>query len=326
MVPEWTRPIFALTLVLLCPPSVCLLIKCILHQDGNVKTLGESLLADPLQVVRLWAMLLEGVVRMWFAIGLYVATVLAALFFLQAGAPSFNSEIKPDQLVAAAVVGAIGFVSTVPVAQIMDFELPGAGTTGEAVAILAAFSALQLFFLKVLPGDRFEGPITEHGNVPVYYTNGFKAFTLTVALFFLGSGPLGLFNGGILFDHYEKMIHVMNVFALGFCGVLMVKGMYAPSSTDSGWTGDWATMYYWGAELYPRILGWDVKTFTNCRFGMMLWPVLCLSYASKQYEMGKLSDSMLVSAGVQLVYCAKFFYWESGYWRSTDIHTDRAGF
>ena len=34
---------------------------------------------------------------------------------------------------------------------------------------------------------------------------------------------------------------------------------------------------FWGTELYPRFghalwdIGWDVKLFTNCRFGMMYW-------------------------------------------------------
>lgn len=29
-----------------------------------------------------------------------------------------------------------------------------------------------------------------------------------------------------------------------------------------------------GTELYPRIFGWDVKVFTNCRFGMMFWALV----------------------------------------------------
>ena len=28
----------------------------------------------------------------------------------------------------------------------------------------------------------------------------------------------------------------------------------------------------------------DVKTFTNCRFGMMGWAVLVVTYAFKQYD------------------------------------------
>ena len=38
-----------------------------------------------------------------------------------------------------------------------------------------------------------------------------------------------------------------------------------------------------GMELYPRIGRYfDIKTFTNCRFGMMSWPLLALTYAIKQ--------------------------------------------
>ena len=81
-----------------------------------------------------------------------------------------------------------------------------------------------------------------------------------------------------------------------------------------------------GTELYPNILGWDVKRFTNCRFGMMGWPLLLLSYAAKQHEVYGLSDSMMVAVGIQLVYIAKFFHWETGYLRSLDIMHDRAGF
>lgn len=36
-------------------------------------------------------------------------------------------------------------------------------------------------------------------------------------------------------------------------------------------------------ELYPRIgKSFDIKVFTNCRFGMMSWAVLSLTYCIKQ--------------------------------------------
>jgi 7-dehydrocholesterol reductase len=41
---------------------------------------------------------------------------------------------------------------------------------------------------------------------------------------------------------------------------------------------------------------------------------------------GYVVDGMWVSAGLQLIYCAKFFWWESGYMRTIDIMLDRAGF
>eukprot|EP00975_Prorocentrum_lima_P040972 8605391-Prorocentrum_lima.AAC.1 len=72
----------------------------------------------------------------------------------------------------------------------------------------------------------------------------------------------------------------------------MLKGYYAPSSSDCGTNNNWVLDYFWGVELYPRVLGWDIKTFTNCRFGMMYWAVGILCYAAKQIEdMNYLSDS-----------------------------------
>ena len=108
--------------------------------------------------------------------------------------------------------------------------------------------------------------------------------------------------------------------------MLYVKGRFAPSSSDHGTSGNPVFDYYWGTELYPRILGWDVKMFTNCRFGMMAWPLILVSFAAKQAETVGLSDSMAVAVGLQLVYIAKFYWWETGYLRSLDIMHDRAGF
>src|SRR5205823_8847166 len=70
----------------------------------------------------------------------------------------------------------------------------------------------------------------------------------------------------------------------------------------------------------------NLKMFTNCRFGMMAWPLILLSFAAKQQERYGLSSSMAVAVALQLVYIAKFFWWETGYLRSLDIMHDRAGF
>lgn len=59
--------------------------------------------------------------------------------------------------------------------------------------------------------------------------------------------------------------------------------------------------------------------FTNCRFGMVGWSLLLLSYAAKQDQLYGLSDSMIVAVALQLIYITKFFFWETGYLRSLDI-------
>ncbi|XP_033138916.1 uncharacterized protein LOC103848761 isoform X1 [Brassica rapa] len=121
-------------------------------------------------------------------------------------------------------------------------------------------------------------------------------------------------------------LFIFNVFkTLSFC---LYQGHVAPSSSDSGSCGNLIIDFYWGMELYPRIgKNFDIKVFTNCRFGMMSWAVLAVTYCIKQYEInGRVSDSMLVNTILMHVYVTKFFGWEAGYWNSMDIAHDRAGF
>jgi 7-dehydrocholesterol reductase len=194
--------------------------------------------------------------------------------------------------------------------------------------LIASFLGTQLVLMRVVPGKTSFGPVTPGGNVPQYKSNGFQCFALSIALFFAGAFQWELYNGGIVYDFLPQIISAMNVFSYVFCLLLYVKGAFLwPSSSDCGSSGNAVFDFYWGTELYPRIFGWDVKLFTNCRGGMMFWAIGILSYACKQRELyGELSDSMAVSVALQLVYVAKFFWWESGYMRSIDIMHDRAGY
>jgi 7-dehydrocholesterol reductase len=199
---------------------------------------------------------------------------------------------------------------------------------GSATAwqILGIFAASQLLLMRLLPGRRVYGTITPEGHVPEYRANGVPAFLISVALFLGCSYGLGWFSAGVVYDHFGALLGASNVFSLCFCLLLYFKGRFRPSSRDHGHTGNPIFDYYWGTELFPRIGGWDVKQFTNCRFGMMGWPLILLSFAAKQHELHGLTDAMIVSVAIQLVYIFKFFVWEPGYLRSMDIQHDRAGF
>ncbi|GLD95750.1 hypothetical protein PINS_up004428 [Pythium insidiosum] len=198
----------------------------------------------------------------------------------------------------------------------------------EAWKLIAAFMVTQLVLMRVVPGKTSYGPVTPGGNIPEYKSNGFQCFVLSIALFLTGAFQLKLYNGGIVYDYLPEIISALNVFSFAFCLFLYIKGAYLwQSSSDAGTSGNPIFDFYWGTELYPRVLGWDVKLFTNCRSGLMFWAIGIISYACKQQEIyGSISDSMLVSVGIQLVYVAKFFWWESGYMRSIDIMHDRAGY
>jgi hypothetical protein len=73
------------------------------------------------------------------------------------------------------------------------------------------------------------------------------------------------------------MFAFLNMSALLLCVGLYFKGRFAPSTKDAGHSGNFIFDMFWGTELYPRFghsiwpIGWDVKLWTNCRFGMMYW-------------------------------------------------------
>ncbi|MCA0404154.1 MAG: 7-dehydrocholesterol reductase [Proteobacteria bacterium] len=195
-----------------------------------------------------------------------------------------------------------------------------------AWSMIAGFAIFELALMRFLPGKPFNGPLTEKGNIPVYKANGVAAFIATVSIFCFASFGLNLFSAAILYDNLGSILGALNLSSLLFCFFLYFKGRYYPSSTDSGITGNFIFDYYWGAELYPLAFGLNIKKFINCRFGMMSWGLLLISYASKQAELGFLSNSMLVAVSLQFIYLTKFYIWETGYLRSLDIMHDRAGF
>lgn len=208
------------------------------------------------------------------------------------------------------------------------YDIWGPVFFGSSIAweILSIFAALQLLLMRLIPGETYFGLATPKGNIPIYKANGVPCFFITLALFYLCSFQLKLFSPTIIYDNFGALLGALNIFSLFFCLFLFFKGRYAPSTSDSGSSGNIIFDYYWGTELYPRILGWDVKMFTNCRFGMMSWSLIIISFAAKQSELYGLSDSMLISVVLQLIYVGKFFFWETGYLKSLDIMHDRAGY
>ncbi len=195
-----------------------------------------------------------------------------------------------------------------------------------AWSIIGIYAAVELVLMKILPGKTVYGPKTPNGYTPIYKNNGFLAFLVSLALLWLFGFQLKVFDPAIIYDHFGEILGALNVFSLLFCLLLYFKGIYKPSTPDSGSSGNPLFDYYWGTDLYPHIFGFNVKHFTNCRFGMMAWPLLIISFAVKQHELYGISDSMIVSVALQLIYCAIFFYYESGYFKTMDIQEDRAGY
>ncbi len=251
-----------------------------------------------------------------FPLFLMVSCPPAALIFFY-----INTELNGSVLHFLHLGQQNGFVHTLW--QIWQPHFFGTHTAWEMIGI---FMIIQLLMMRIIPGKKVTGPETPKGNIPVYKDNGFSCFIITLTLFYLCAYPLHLFSPTIIYDHFMDILGALNIFSLIFCLFLCVKGRLKPSSSDHSTSGNFIFDYYWGTELYPRIFGWDIKQFTNCRFGMMSWSIIILSFAAKQAQVYGLTNAMIVSVAIMLIYIAKFFWWESGYLRSIDIMLDRAGF
>lgn len=200
---------------------------------------------------------------------------------------------------------------------------------GSSIAwcIIAAFATFQLILMRLVPGAVVEGARTPAGFVPQYTDNGIYCFLITLSVYFLLTYRFQLLQPYMLYKHFGELLGALSLLSFSFCIFLYVKGIFFPTSKRPDHSKSPLFDFYWGTELHPRILGWDVKQFTNCRFGMMSWGFIILCFAHAQYEIhGYLSNSMFISVMLQMVYIFKFYWWEAGYLKSLDIMHDRAGF
>ena len=127
--------------------------------------------------------------------------------------------------------------------------------TAEAATLLLVFNFVALL-IYWWPGPTEYGPVTLHGHTPEYTDNG-VAHCFLFTLSFIGGSDvcLGWYKLSVLFDHFGPTIGALNVFGLGFCGFLYLKGRYFPSGPDAGTSGHGPCFdYYWGMELYPRVV------------------------------------------------------------------------
>ncbi|KAL0354375.1 UNVERIFIED_CONTAM: 7-dehydrocholesterol reductase [Sesamum radiatum] len=142
--------------------------------------------------------------------------------------------------------------------------------TATAWKIIACYAAFEAALQLLLPGK------------------GLRAQYLLLEISL--STRFGIFEPSIVYDHLGEIFSALIFGSLAFCVLLYIKGQIAPSSTDSGSSGNIIIDFYW-YETYGRV-----------------------------------ADSMLVNTILMLVYVTKFFWWEAGYWNTMDIAHDRAGF
>jgi 7-dehydrocholesterol reductase len=157
-------------------------------------------------------------------------------------------------------------------------------------------------------------------NNTIYYNNGLTYFFVTIFLFglILFASPE---NSNRLYNNVPYIISTFNIIAICLCFYLYYISNH---KTDNS-----VKDFYAGTENHVRIADVDVKQLVNCRIAMMSWALFILLFlyiGSVDKDIGGLSNASIASAIIQLVYIAKFFYWETGYFNTIDIMHDMCGF
>ena len=174
------------------------------------------------------------------------------------------------------------------------------------LTILITYVIFQLILVRIVPGPIHRGPTSAKGHIPVYINNGLYSFIIAVAVFIIAVIGFEIISAKEILRLYPSIIAVMSVGSLLVCLLLYFKGVYAPSGPDCDTSGNFILDYYGGRELYPRVFGWDVKQFTNCRFGMMAWGILPIAFVAGTVQSGeKLTNGQIVNLLLQLVYVTK---------------------
>jgi len=236
------------------------------------------------------------------------------------------------------IVGGLAGIRGLRVAELLRDAFPA--PPAHLVRLVAGFVLFELALLVLLPGGTFEGAVAPSGFVPRFRRNGAAAFVVTMLAFFACSrGDAPLFPAEVVYDNLLPLMTLLNVSALALAAALFAKGVLRPSTPDHGHGAAVAAAplnglpfrLYWGEELYPSVLGVDLKQLFISRVGMMGWAVFTLSLAAAALRArageAQAAPALFASAALNLLYVTKFFvFFEPEYMRAADIAVDRLGF
>ncbi|XP_075751555.1 uncharacterized protein LOC119174557 isoform X2 [Rhipicephalus microplus] len=201
----------------------------------------------------------------------------------------------------------------------------GFGTL-EAWTFAVAFILYSALSILLLDGKAYRGPPTSSGYRPVYRNSGFTYYVLSLLI----TGYLLLendFPGYAIYRSIPSLVAVLAIVGFAISTLLYIKGLTSPSPGEHGSSGNVVFDFFWGLELYPRIgKRFDIKLWTNSRFGMMLWQLLVLICWKARVEIAGWSWAMAATSFLQTAHAAKFFWREDRYVQFTGVVVDRSGF
>jgi len=192
------------------------------------------------------------------------------------------------------------------------------------LGLYVVWLAFQALLFHVLPGRMAEGAPLPDGRRLEYRLNGLLALVLTTGFAFAAT-RLGLLPPGSLYDHFGALVTTANLVVLSSCVLLVVVARR--QATEDELRLNWLEAYTLGGCRNPRIGRFDLKFFSESRPSMILWVLIDLSFAAKQYELhGVVSNAMLLACFFQILYVVDYFYFEDAILTTWDMKHENFGF
>ena len=195
--------------------------------------------------------------------------------------------------------------------------------TVAAIALYGCWFVLQAVLQIVAPGKIQEGVPLPDGTRLKYKMNGWFSFwfTMAVALFVVLAGWV---PATILYDEFGPLLTTVNCFAFLFSIFLYLQGK--SSGRPERRSGNAFYYYFMGTALNPRIGGFDFKLFCEARPGLILWILINLSFAAKQYQLhGAITTPMILVNAFHFLYIADYYYHEEAILTTWDIKHENFG-
>jgi Delta14-sterol reductase len=183
-----------------------------------------------------------------------------------------------------------------------------------ATLIYLVWFVFQVILQIAAPGKTQEGPALSDGTRLKYKINGWFAFWFTLAA--AGAAViLGWIPSTILYDHFGALFATANIFAGALSCFLYWYGR-----------GNGLRDFVMGSALNPRIGSFDLKFFCEARPGLILWILMNLSFAAKQYQLyGRITTPMILVNAFQFLYIADYYFHEEAILTTWDIRHECFG-
>lgn len=195
--------------------------------------------------------------------------------------------------------------------------------TVTSVILYGCWFLFQVVLQMAAPGKVHEGVPLSDGTRLKYKMNGWFSFWVTLGVALLSVG-LGWVPATILHDQFGPLLTTVNIFAFAFSVFLYLHGKASKrlERRSSNVIHD----YFMGTALNPRIGALDLKLFCEARPGLILWILINLSLAAKQYQFhGTVTTPMILVNAFQFLYIADYYYHEEAILTTWDIKHENFG-